>query len=155
MGGRQRDVDDGADHESEPLVSAEEDGDVPNASSSGISDHDDNGQLHGEARFPPQKYLKSTYASREAQYDLDTDDLAESDGEANIDAQRLPALHGLMGSAASRGSVETTRNHDENDFELDGLSVGGGKGSILASVSQVRWISETLRVAEQVGYTAT
>ena len=144
MGGRQREEVDYVDHESEPLFSASIDGDdvgatqdQPNASRSGISEND---QTRSDARFPPQRYLKSTYASREAQYDLDTDDLAELDGDedaSNLDAQRLPSFHGLLGAAASRGSVESSRSHDDHDFDLDGLSVGGGKGSILASVSYV------------------
>ena len=140
--------------ESEPLFSAElEGGEGPNgeeAEATGLV-HGDDGDSdggyslgspkdnnHRETRFPPPKYLKSTYASREAEFELDPEVLFEGE-EAELHG--VPAMQGLMGKAANRGSIEVRRDRrssQESSSEgQEELVVGGGQGSIFASVSSV------------------
>lgn len=93
------------------------------------------------SHYPPGKYLKSTYSSREAEFELDSEELGQGD-----DPDGVPAMDGLLGHAASRGSIDVHRsgrgtsaaaaNGMDRQASEEGLIVGGdGKGSILASVS--------------------
>lgn len=93
--------------------------------------------------YPPPKYLKSTYTSREHEYDA-SDDIIDTSVDADPD--NVPVLTGLLQSARTRGSIETHRmssiasaNGDiglEDAANEQGLVVGMGQGGgMLASVS--------------------
>lgn len=137
--------------ETEPLFSADEDGyDVAyvgngDNSNSDASRHKETVAAAGDnptnSRYPPAKYLKSTFTSREHEFDA-SDDFIEP---AEVD-QTL--LTGLLETARSRGSIEvhrrpaaTTNQGAGNDAEDPGLEhglivgIGQAGGGMLASVS--------------------
>lgn len=93
--------------------------------------------------YPPPKYLKSTYTSREHEFDA-SDDFIDDPG--SDPPQDVPVLTGLLQSARNRGSIDVHRRSSSSgrndgsgadDSTLDnGLVVGLGQGGgILASVS--------------------
>ena len=91
------------------------------------------------ARYPPPKYLKSTYTSREHECDA-SDDVIDTGAEA--DPNDVPLLTGLLESARSRGSIDVHRRASSGSLSAEdaalehGLVVGLGQGGgLLASVS--------------------
>lgn len=139
--------------ESEPLFSAEYEEQAgtthgnrgtANASHQDGSDIQDAQHTHlASARYPPPKYLKSTYTSREHEYDA-SDDVIDTGIDADPD--NVPVLTGLLQSARSRGSIETHRRSSNGSANgsisaadaanEQGLVVGLGQGGgMLASVS--------------------
>ena len=140
--------------ESEPLFSADDEGDdiigqTESSNASKQNGHVSNMDAKVEdggtgSHYPPPKYLKSTFRSREYEFDA-SDDIIEP--EAEDGARDLPVMTGLLQTARSRGSVEVHRRRSGSasdnslspeDAALEnGLIVGIGAagGGILASVS--------------------
>ena len=139
--------------ENEPLFSADDEeeisGDGANAKTELRKDGQDSkdnigsnierqkNDIHAVTHFPPPKYLQSTYASREAEFELDPEVIQDEESELH----GVPAMQGLLGNAAHRGSIEVRRDarntQSLNCEDEDELVVGGGQGSIMASVSSV------------------
>jgi hypothetical protein len=135
--------------ETEPLFAAGyEDDDIAGASKDRHSSNSETGTpVNGHAeherlpsgRYPPPKYLKSTYTSREHEFDA-SDDVIDTGAEA--DPNDVPLLTGLLQSARSRGSIDVHRRGSSGSLSADdaafeqGLVVGLGQGGgLLASVS--------------------
>lgn len=135
--------------ESEPLFSAEDGDDIGDGENATWQDGHGvvgTGTQNGNStpHYPPPRYLKSTFSSREYEYDASDDVI---DPEAEDQTRDLPIITGLLQTARSRGSVDVHRNdslssndHASNPEDAalgNGLIVGIGAvgGGILASVS--------------------
>lgn len=143
--------------ENEPLFSAEDGDDVVQGESTASRNASrQNGHHYSMtdtraqdsmtvSHYPPPKYLKSTYTSREHEFDA-SDDFIEP--EVEDQTRDLPVMTGLLQTARSRGSVEVHRRGSASssngglspeDAALEnGLIVGmgsAGGGGIMASVS--------------------
>lgn len=135
--------------ETEPLFSADDEdigsgtSDRRAAAALEAEDGQANGASEVAAHYPPPKYLKSTFTSREHEFDASDDFI---DPALQTDPNDVPVLTGLLESARSRGSIDSPRRTSDSslhghlsveDAALErGLVVGLGQGGgMLASVS--------------------
>ncbi|KAG5643157.1 hypothetical protein DXG03_001487 [Asterophora parasitica] len=103
-------------------------------------------RFHEEVRVigPP---LRSTLASREAEYELDSDDLDEADDIDHVTPrgrmdQRMPLLVGLFDSAEARRSTDTPNGHQMSggeNYDLEEIAAkrtaGGGLIDSIANMA--------------------
>jgi solute carrier family 38 (sodium-coupled neutral amino acid transporter), member 11 len=99
-------------------------------------DTDDDPAHHDESSYYPPQPLKSTYPSREAQFDLDSDDIDTDDHEQLEE----PLMEGLL---QKRSSGERSRRGEGKDIEREGgaeqppdwLTKGAGVFAGIANMS--------------------
>lgn len=145
--------------ESEPLFSASSrddvDGDaIYDRAAGGEHESDETGgsalgtkgEVEDNIRFPPPKYQQT---AREYEYEADDGTLQDGEGvelptlheRGGYGDDDGPRLQGLLGRAATRGSIDSSRRQESTQSYVDdsieeGLVVGAGSGGgILASVS--------------------
>lgn len=76
-----------------------------------------------EASYYPPKPLKSTIPSREAEFELDSDDI---DTDEQLEE---PLMEGLLDSGAKRGSLDLRRERRGKDVEEGGAAPDWTKGA--------------------------